>query len=514
MHTLTLPWSKSITNRDLILATLTEEEVILSWILESDDTHFMIEVLRKIGIKIEKSWNTLIIQWGREKLHGSDTPLFLWASWTCMRFLSALCALNREGSITLTGKERLLERPMKPLIQALRDLWITVESNGDFPPLTITGISTTPPKEISFFQQKKNNYCHSVPTSGSESFRNKNCKEQTNYEYNKEKIISDWEKEISLEKIEITKKIQKISLDGSSSSQYFTALLHIAPLLPNGLHIIVENKLVSKPYIDITIYEMKKFWVSVENNDYKEFFVAPQKYQVSKNFLWWKNSKVSRIFVEWDASALSYIANFIVLHGGEIEINNLGNTTKQGDYKYLDMLKIFWLEYSSNGKKTILKATWIRHQDLSPYKNMSFDFEDMPDVSLSFMSLCLFLWGTNHITGLKTLNLKECLRINAMHQELEKLWVKISSDNESISIGELASWQEKEEKNFQKQEFQSFSEFPISIDTYDDHRIAMTFGVLGTYIWNLNIVDKSCVAKTYPRFWKDLAWMEKNIWKT
>jgi len=177
------------------------------------------------------------------------------------------------------------------------------------------------------------------------------------------------------------------------------------------------------------------------------------------------------------------------------------------------MLKIFWLTYRSNGQETILKATWIRHQNLSVYKNMSFDFEDMPDVSLSFMTLCLFLWGENKITGLKTLNLKECLRIDAMHQELEKLGVKVKSDNESISIWELASWRGKEKKNFQKQEVQSFSEFPISIDTYDDHRIAMSFGILGSFIWNLDIVDKACVEKTYPRFWEDLAWMEKNIWK-
>lgn len=102
-----------------------------------------------------------------------------------------------------------------------------------------------------------------------------------------------------------------VYMKGASSSQYFTALLQVAPLFPQGLHIEVEGELVSKPYIDMTIYEMKKFCVEVQNNDYRSFDIIPQTY------------KPQDLTVEGDASALSYFAAYFCLHGGELTITNI-----------------------------------------------------------------------------------------------------------------------------------------------------------------------------------------------
>jgi 3-phosphoshikimate 1-carboxyvinyltransferase len=277
-----------------------------------------------------------------------------------------------------------------------------------------------------------------------------------------------------------------------SSSQYFTALLQIAPLLKNGLEIEVIWEMVSKPYIDITIFEMEKFWVNVENRDYKYFKIMPQKY------------KSINLEIEWDASALSYIANYIALHSWKIKINNIWNNSKQWDYKYLDIMKIFWLNYESDWKITILKKI-LHPSHLLTWDGIKvIDFENMPDVSMSFMIMSIFLPWITKITWLKTLNLKECLRIDSMRNELRKIWVKVESDGESIEIWEINSSRERIFSFSTEEKSQK-----INIETYNDHRIAMCFWILNTVLWNLNILNPNCVAKTYPKFWENLIELKK-----
>ncbi len=426
MKTLTLPWSKSITNRDFVLAALTSGQTVLEWILLSDDTKHMMNALRSIWIEVEQSWTTATINWWIEKFRWDDKVLDIWQSGTCMRFLTAMIILNKIWSITLTGEDRLLQRPMWDLFDGLKQLWVKFESNWNLPPIKVY------PSEIT-----------------------------TN----------------------------KIKMSWTSSSQFFTALLQIAPVLENGLEIEVVWDLVSKPYIDLTINELRKFGAKVENDNYKYFKVLPEQYKA------WK------LLVEWDASALSYIACFCALHGSEIKIENIGSNSKQWDYKFLEEMKIFWLKFESDWEKTIMIAPWIKNIDLSKYRDYKVDFEAMPDVSMTFMIMSIFLPGKTHITWLQTLNLKECLRIDAMRDELRKIWVEVESDSKSITIGEIDldlyrhSCEGRNLWNCQN---------PIKIETYNDHRIAMCFGTLETYIGNLEIQNPNCVAKTYPNFWEDL----------
>lgn len=414
--TITLPWSKSITNRDLILASLSKQESILESFLESDDTNYMIKALKKLWVKIERKKDKLKIKWWVEKLEGDK--IYVWQSGTCMRFLTWLAILNKKSHIEISWEKRLMERPIRELIKWIEDLWVKIESNKLKAPLKIY------PSDI---------------------------------------------------------KNTKIKMNWNSSSQFFTSLLQIWWKLENWLEIEVEGDLVSKPYIDITINEMKKFWVEVENQKYKYFKVKKQKYTAQK------------IKIEWDASALSYIANFVVLNSKKVEIDNLWKNTFQWDYNYLDKLKIFWIKYIWLDDKTILdhKAT----KDIFIDELKEIDFEDMPDVSMSFMSLAIFIKWNTKITWIQTLNLKECKRIDAMRDELSKLWVVCKSDEKSIVIWEFSK--EKFEKIIKEKK-------QIDIETYNDHRIAMVFWILNSYLWNLNILNPDCVNKTYPNFWKDL----------
>ncbi|MDD3302561.1 MAG: 3-phosphoshikimate 1-carboxyvinyltransferase [Candidatus Gracilibacteria bacterium] len=438
MKTIRLPGSKSITNRDFVLAALTSGQTVLEGILISDDTKHMMNALNDIGIKVEQSGIKAIIDGGVEKFKGEDKELYIGQSGTCMRFLTAMIILNKVGSITLTGEERLLQRPMGDLFDSLKQIGVNLETNGNFPPVKVT------PSEL---------------------------------------------------------KTNKVKMNGTSSSQFFTALLQIAPVLENGLEIEVIGELVSKPYIDLTINELRKFGCIVENDNYKYFKVLPQRY------------KPVNLLVEGDASALSYIVCFIALHGGEIKIENIGSNSKQGDYRFLDEMKIFGVEYESDGESTIVRGVGItsplisllqgkgNRVDLSRYRDYSVDFESMPDVSMSFMIMSIFLPGKTHITGLQTLNLKECLRIDAMRDELRKIGVEVDGDEKSIIIGELDISKYRhscEGRNLGN------GQNPIQIETYNDHRIAMCFGVLNTIIGGLNILNPGCVAKTYPNFWEDL----------
>ena len=436
MKKLTLPWSKSITNRNLILASLSEWKTKLNWILVSDDTRFMINALKDLGIKIEDNWTSVIVEWGVNNLNCGEVEIYLGQSGTCMRFLPALACLLKKWTVTFVGEERLMERPLWALIDWISQMWIDIKARDEkLPPV----------------------------------------------------IVKSWE---------ITKNI--IRMDWTVSSQFFTALMNIGGFIKWGLEIEVVWDLVSKPYIDMTIFELSKFWIEVENNDYKSFKINPHLASTKGRGI------TQYINIEWDASALSYIANYIVLHWWRIEITNLWKDTKQWDYKYLRVLKdYFWLIYESNWKNTILRAGWIDKLNLSKIKNI--DFEDMPDISMSFMSLAIFLPWKTKITGLKTLNLKECKRIDVMRDELKKLWVEVNSNEDSIEIWEYfwkAWWT------------WFFWIWKIKIKTYDDHRIAMTFWILETYLnkkykERIKILNPDCINKTYPNFWEDL----KNLWE-
>ena len=454
MKKLTLPWSKSITNRDLILASLSEGKTILNWVLVSDDTRFMINALKDLGVKIEDNWISVIIEWWIVNLSSWEIEIYLGQSGTCMRFLPAFACLLKSWKITFVWEERLMQRPMWDLIDWIKQLWINIQARENkYPPV----------------------------------------------------IIKSW-KVLN----------NKIKMNWTVSSQFFTALMNIWWFIKWGLEIEVIWDLVSKPYIDMTIFELEKFWIKVENNDYKNFKVLEKNIgQIQGTTLTEDcrgESCIKNINIEWDASALSYIANYIVLHWWRIEIQNLWKNTKQGDYKYLEILeKYFGLLWESDWKKTILKCGWIE-KNLPSFKGGlggdEINFENMPDISMSFMSLAIFLPWKTKITGLKTLNLKECKRIDAMKNELKKLWVDVESDDESIIIWEY-------NKKVPVSRFKFFNiGTGIKISTYNDHRIAMTFWVLKTYLEkkykeNIKILNPSCVEKTYPNFWEDLKFLEE-----
>lgn len=402
-----VPGSKSLTLRDLSLAALVADTSIIRYPADCNDTDVMVSALQKFGAQIKNIDNYFEIT-GIAEFTDEEIEVDLGGSGISARFLLAM-SLLRKGKTKFIGNQSLSARPQGYLLDCLKALGAKVEDNEGRLPVTVT-----PPTDLSSLS---------------------------------------------------------LTMKGDVSSQYFSALFQIAPLFPNGLRISVEGELVSKPYIDLTISEMKKFGVTVVNNNYQSFEIANQKYTKTD------------LTVEGDASGASYFIALAVLHNSEVKINNLSNKSLQGDLKFISVMERL-------GAKIELTDSYLKV--VGPEKMNSLgecDFEPMPDVAPTLMVLSPFIPGGVRITGLGTLRLKECDRIGVPVTEFAKLKIQCAEGTDWIYVPELLN--DPDTTN-------------VSIDTYDDHRIAMSFAVLGSKLGELKINDPRCVNKTYPKFWEDL----------
>lgn len=404
-----LPGSKSITLRNLILASLAQGKSQIDYFGLCDDTIRMEDSLQRLGIQIKTEGNSKWILGQGGKFASGEIHLHLGLSAASTRQLIALSILRNDWTV-IDGLPPLRERPNHYLVEAISQLGATVQSTRDgFLPLSI---------------------------KGSKDYQS------------------------------------SVSMRGNVSSQYFTGLLQIAPLLPKGLTIKVEGELVSKPYIDITLHEMEKFGVHVKHDNYQIFFVSPQKY------------RPVHLTVEGDASAASYFAAMATLHGGTITLNNLNRSTRQGDFRFLELCEKLGATLTHQKETTTITGPNGRLRSLPN----PIDMESMPDVAPTLMAMAPFIPGTTKIIGLQTLRVKECDRIAIPAQHLLKLGVPVQEGPDWIEIGELSP------DEFTKD---------LTITTHHDHRMAMSFAVLGSKVGRLFIQDPTCVNKTYPRFWED-----------
>jgi 3-phosphoshikimate 1-carboxyvinyltransferase len=262
------------------------------------------------------------------------------------------------------------------------------------------------------------------------------------------------------------------------SSQYLTSLALIAPLIDDGLIIEVEGELTSKPYIDLTLDEMAKFGVRVANDSYRKLCVGSQPY------------RAGTIDVEGDASAASYFAALAMLHGGRITLSNLGTGTRQGDYAFFALCEQLGARVERTADRTVIEGPRLLEASFAGEVDMT----SMPDVAPTLMMIAPFLRKPTRITGLATLRVKECDRIAAPTRELRKLGVSVEEGPDYMVIEPLGDGEEARRAK---------TSTSVEIETYHDHRIAMSFGVLGSRLAGMRILDPGCVAKTYPNYWQD-----------
>lgn len=384
--TIDLPASKSISNRLLIIRALSENNFEIKNISDSDDTNVMLKAF---------SENQEVVN-----IHHAGTS---------MRFLTAYFAATGQKK-TITGSDRMRNRPIKELVNALNQLGanITYAEKEGYPPVITSG----------------------QPLRGNQ-----------------------------------------ITINGSISSQYITALLLIASVLPNGLTIDITGKLMSSSYVALTLGLMKQFGVNAhwEGNTIS----VPHQFY-----------KGSEIFVEGDWSGASYWYEIAALSkNADITIQGLTENSLQGDAALAEI-------YAKLGVITTYKNNAVRLTKCAvTSEKLEYDFINNPDsVQTAVVTLCLLGIPFN-ITGAETLRIKETDRITALQIEMKKLGYII----EEPRPGNL-SW------NGQTCEPQK----QIAIDTYNDHRMALAFAPAAMRFKNLTINDAMVVTKSYPKYWEHL----------
>jgi 3-phosphoshikimate 1-carboxyvinyltransferase len=258
-----------------------------------------------------------------------------------------------------------------------------------------------------------------------------------------------------------------ISMRGDRSSQYFSALLMAAVLAEAAVTVDVAGTLVSRPYVDITRRMMGDFGGAVETTE-RGFRVLPRASYVARAYQ-----------IEPDASSASYPFALAAVTGGTITVPGLGLRALQGDYAFLDVL-------ASLGARVEKGETSSTVHGTGTLSAVSVDMHDISDTVMTLAAIAPLLQGETRIFNVANIRIKETDRLLATVSELERL-------GQGVSHGE--DWLKIEPRPIT----------PATVHCYADHRMAMSFAVLGAVNGALGIEDPACVAKTYPGFWEDLA---------
>nr|CAA6807419.1 MAG: 5-Enolpyruvylshikimate-3-phosphate synthase (EC [uncultured Thiotrichaceae bacterium] len=388
-----LPGSKSITNRALLLAGLASGESRLTGALSSDDTKFMAEALRQLGVEVTQVSGTEFLVKGKGSLQPSSEPLFLGNAGTATRFLTA-AALLINGQTVVDGDEHMRKRPISGLTDTLREMGVSVVDTNGCPPVTLTGNGVFPQ--------------------------------------------------------------QNVIVDGSLSSQYISAILMASAVNDQPITISLKDPNIdARGYIDITLAVMERFGAKISEETNGVWQVEATGYQAQD------------YAVEPDASAATYHWVAEQLTKGSIDLGVDPNTLTQPDAKAYAVMQLF------------------------PDMPAEIDGSQMQDAIPALAVLAAFNNTPVKFTHIANLRVKECDRINALATELNKIQAGLAEEEPSGLLvnadPELAG-----------------KHLPTDIHTYADHRIAMSFALVGLLVDGINILDPGCVAKTYPEYWADL----------
>jgi len=402
--TVRVPGSKSLSQRVLVAAALAEGDSVISNVLVSQDTTYLIGGLRVLGATITENEDGFYVAGTGGRLSGSGQELFLGNNGTALRFLTALVCLGK-GKYVLTGEKRLCERPVGALADALQEMGVDIQTNNNCPPVRIRANGL----------------------AGG-----------------------------------------KVTLRNIESSQYVSALLLCAPYTNKGMDLNLEGGVVSTPYIDLTITVMKDFGANIRQTAQFEYHVKAGEIYRGRKY-----------FVEGDASSASYFFLAAALLKKTIRIEGISRQSRQGDIKLLDV-------FEKLGCKVTSGETWVEVTGGNLVQgDFSFDLKDMPDMVPTLAVLAAFRKGQTIINNVAHLRIKESNRLAAIVAELNRVGIEARELPDGVVIG-------------------GGQIHPATIETYNDHRIAMCFGIAGLVVPGIEISDKRCVDKSFPSFWEEL----------
>lgn len=383
-----LPASKSIANRLLVMQALSGHQLKLNNLSEAEDTQLLEAALKS-----------------------NEATINVGLAGTAYRFLTAYYATQINRDTVLDGAKRMHERPIKILVEVLRELGAAIHylKNEGFPPLQIKG------KQL---------------------------------------------------------RGGKITVDGSISSQYISALLMIAPYLENDLNIQLRGRVVSLPYIDLTIDLMKSAGAMVHREG-KELHIKKGAYLMNHSL---------QVEADWSAAAFFY--QFVALSTLTIELNGLTINSLQGDQKTA-------LHFEKLGVGTAISDRGLRlfKTTIPNTAFASFNLVDCPDLIPAIATASAQLINKTEINGAATLRIKESNRVEALQQELAKVNVKL------IDLGEDSFEVYKAEKPIET--------VPV-FNTHNDHRMAMCLAPLACIFPSIRIENPEVVSKSFPSYWQEI----------
>ena len=353
-----------------------------------------------------------------EALRNMPEEINIKAAGTAMRFMTAFLSLT-SGVHVITGTERMKHRPIGTLVDALRMLGADIEYAGEqgFPPLRITG----------------------KPLQGGD-----------------------------------------LEMAGSISSQYISAMLMIGPMLEKGLTLRLTGDIISRPYIDLTLWMMGEYGAHAEWTSADTITVEAKPY-VARDY-----------FIENDWSAASYWYEMLALSDdpeATVRLTGLTDGSKQGDSVTRYIFSLLGVKTVFQTKLQGVPQTVTLKQNGRCVPKLEYDFVNSPDLAQTFVVTCLAKNVPFHFKGLATLKIKETDRIEALKRETRKLGFVVESRNDS----ELLWDGERCEPAYDE-----------GIDTYEDHRMALAFAPFALKQPGLIINNPQVVSKSYPKFWNDL----------
>lgn len=388
------PGSKSITNRALLLAGLAKGTSRLTGALKSDDTRYMAEALRQMGVIVEEPDATTFVVTSTGELKSPAEALFLGNAGTATRFLTAALALGK-GRYIVDGDEHMRKRPIKPLVEALQSLGVAIAAPSGCPPVAI----------------------------------------DANGAFKKNHVV----------------------IDAGLSSQYVSALQMAAACGSEPFTIeLAGADIGARGYIDLTLSAMRAFGARVEQPTPSSWVIQPTGYTATD------------FHIEPDASAATYLWGAEVLTKGQIDIGTPSDAFTQPDAKAYDVIAQF------------------------PNMPAVIDGSQMQDAIPTIAVLAAFNETPVRFVGIENLRVKECDRIRAVSTGLN-------------NIREGLAREEGDDLLVFSDPALAGQSLPAEIDTFADHRIAMSFALAGLKIRDITILDPGCVAKTYPGYWDALA---------
>jgi 3-phosphoshikimate 1-carboxyvinyltransferase len=257
-------------------------------------------------------------------------------------------------------------------------------------------------------------------------------------------------------------------ISGDISSQFLSALLMAAPYARQPVEINLTTELNSKPYIELTLSVMRDFGIIVEHDGYEKFLIRPALYQSQADYL-----------IEPDASAASYFFAAPAILGGRVRMQGLTRASRQGDLAFLDLLQ-------KMGCAVVQGDTYIEVAGASCLRSADFDLRDMPDVAQTLAAIAPFASAPTRIRGIASARLKETDRIYATCAELNRLGVRTEQHADGMTIHPCESMR------------------AAHIQTYNDHRMAMAFALIGLRVPGIVIENPGCVSKTFPNYFETL----------